>query len=81
MLAWFMQKLSKNFFAILKMKMIDALLPFRVGTLRDIRLNTNELSKKMGWVIYISKTVISNKKLLFSYFFQKFKVINMISQF
>ena len=33
---------------------------FSEGTLRDIRLHTNELSKKMGWVISISKTVISN---------------------
>ena len=41
----------------------------REGTLRivgDIRLNINELSNMMGWVIYISKTVVSNEKLLFS---------------
>ena len=33
------------------------------GTLRivgDIRLNINELSNMMGWVIYISKTLICN---------------------
>ena len=47
-----------------------ALLPHvREGTLRivgDIRVNINELSNMMGWVIYISKTVVSNEKLLFS---------------
>ena len=46
------------------------------GTLRivgDIRLNINELSNMMGWVIYISKTVVSNEKLLFSTSSSSFK--------
>ena len=48
----------------------------REGTLRivgDIRLNINELSNMMGWVIYISKTVVSNEKLLFSTSSSSFK--------
>ena len=47
----------------------DASLTASEGTLRivgDIRLNIKELSNMMGWVIYISKTVVSNEKLLFS---------------
>ena len=50
----------------------DAFLTAREGTLRivgDIRLNINELSNMMGWVTYISKTVVSNEKLLFFHFF------------
>jgi hypothetical protein len=34
--------------------------PFSEGTLGDIRLRTNEVSKVKGWVIYLSKNVISN---------------------
>ena len=41
----------------------EASLTDREGTLRivgDIRLNMNELSNMMGWVIHISKTVAIN---------------------
>ena len=54
----------------------DSMQNVREGTLRivgDIRLNINELSNMMGWVIYISKTVVSNEKLLFSTSSSSFK--------
>ena len=54
----------------------DMSLTAREGTLRivgDIRLNINELSNMMGWVINISKTVAINQKLLFSTSFNTFR--------